>query len=80
MVPIDPIVVFIASLQFIGWDFPSYVYTDIILDSIIVKFQFFMFFMKRATNRIDGIYCSIISALSMKSHLGVLNDSLVGFL
>ena len=51
---------FTGLVQFIGWVVPSHVYIDIVLNRIISKLQYSVFYVKRAINRVPAFVISSI--------------------
>ena len=54
------IVEFKGHVQFIGWIMPSCIYTDIVLNGIINKLQYSLFYIKRAMNRVPACVITLI--------------------
>ena len=52
LLPIGPTALNLDLKQFIGWVAPSSVYIYIVLNHIITKLQFFIFFMKITINKV----------------------------
>ena len=62
-------------MQFIGWDAPSCVCTDVVLYGIISKLQCSMFYVKKTMNRVPA--CAITLILVKKWSLDIVSYFLV---
>ena len=78
LVPIAIIIVALDLQQFIGWVAPFWVYIDISLDSIIIKLQCSIFCIRININRVP--LCVIVSILSLKLHVFIVDILLVGLI
>ena len=64
LVPIALIVIVIYLTQFMGWVALFYIHTEVVLDDIVNKLQYSIFYMKNGMNRVP-VYI-ITSILSLK--------------
>ena len=64
-------------VQFIGWIVLSYVYINDIMNSFIRKLLYYTFCIKIDMNRVP--LCAIGSILSLKLHVVIVIDLLVGY-
>ena len=64
-------------MQFTGWVVPSCVRTDVVLDGIISKIHYSIFYVKRSMNRVPA--CVITLILGKKWRLDIVMYFLVWF-